>query len=217
MAKENSPGAYTLTHVETGLRYVGSTDRPTAREIEHKSKLNTGTHHIKQLQSVFDQHEDKSLSFEFHPTETREQAYDLEQKLLQEGRGDSLLVNRSYHSRSSKEVIPSTETRQKMSDARSGAKHSEETKDAIRRAHLGRAKSPEHIENLSAAQKKLAEDPIHRQKLKEQAMATAKSVLIEGKEYESIRTASATLSVPRATVRQRLNSPSDRFKDWKWK
>lgn len=132
--KTNKIGAYVLTHESSGLFYVGSSKNITNRIYQHKTLLNNGNHRSKELQEVFDN--DPGLTVKRIETENREEAFDLEQKLLDENRNNPKMVNIAIDARlSSKGLKHSEEHKAKISVANVGRKHTEEAKEKISIAH----------------------------------------------------------------------------------
>ena len=139
-------GAYILTHVDTGIFYVGSTRNFYNRKKEHLHLLKNDKHHSRVLQKVY--RDNQNISYQFFPTETREDAFDLEQKLLDENSQNKYMSNIAINSRlATKGLYVSPETKAKMSRANLGRKHTEEAKQKISEAHMGMC-SDENREHL---------------------------------------------------------------------
>lgn len=194
------PGAYELIHNESGKIYIGSARDLASRRNEHLSRLRNGEHHVKEMQELFK--EDKDVDFNYYPTETREQAYDIEQLLLDKNKDNNNLLNFHINSRNPEGVKHSDETKNKMADKKTGSKLSDETKNKIREAHIGRTVSSEGKENMSKAKKIQFSIPANKEKLLSLSMATAKSITIDGIEYESLREASRQLGRARGTIKK---------------
>lgn len=210
------PVGYILTHRATGLFYIGSTTDKFGRTSSHLSRLRNGNHHVVRLQRAYDDHEDKSIDFSYFPAIDEDSALNIEQELLNEYEHNENLTNRSLCSRSSTGVIPGFDTRVKMSAARFGATHTEETKDKISQAHLGRMKSEQHCASLSIAQKKLAETKEGHERLVALAMSKAKPVIIDGVVFDSVHSAARHFELAKPSVLHRINSKTDKFKNWNW-
>lgn len=87
----NDIGAYLLVDVKTGKFYVGSSQNVTKRIERHLRELKAGEHHCSNLQDIWDKNQ--FLEEYVYPTETREEAYALEQELLNKHDGSDLLLN----------------------------------------------------------------------------------------------------------------------------
>lgn len=165
--------AYVLTHVPSGCFYVGSTSNPKRRLKEHLTSLKKGDHHCVKLQTLYNQAPTVKIT-ECFITDTREDAYDLEQGLLDARCDDPNLLNVAKnarhswlglnHSEETKQKIgaaqkgelnhsfrksPTQEHRDKISNANKGYKHSPEAREKIRLSKLGKTLTNEHKEKLS--------------------------------------------------------------------
>ena len=138
-------GAYLLHNPETDETYVGS-GVLTKRRTEHYRELVSGTHHNENLQNAYN----KNPNFEFIavPMQDRDEAFSLEQAIIDEQWGNPLFLNLSRNARACcVEITP--EIRANMSAANLGKnlgrKHSEETNERNRQRNLGKVLSPETI------------------------------------------------------------------------
>lgn len=84
-------GAYTLTDLRTGKFYVGSSGDIEKRFKRHFDDLQSQRHHCPGLQKLWNDY--GRLRQSTYPTETREQAYELEQDMLDRFKGSVLLLN----------------------------------------------------------------------------------------------------------------------------
>lgn len=73
-------GAYILIEPSTGYFYIGSSENVEARIERHYRALLQGTHHCIPLQQVWNQ--SQHLEPQIYATNTREEAYELEQALI---------------------------------------------------------------------------------------------------------------------------------------
>lgn len=143
--------AYVITHVKSGKMYVGSSHNVTWRIERHKSLLKAGIHSNKELQTAYDN--DPELSFKMHLTFDREEAFDLEQDILDHYLPQGVLFNKQAIARQSEGgTNPTEETREKISVANKGLERSLETRDRIRQAKLGVSRSEEMREFLRQRQ-----------------------------------------------------------------
>ena len=87
----------------------------------------------------------------------------------------------------------------------------EETKEKLRQANLGKPKSDDHKAKIrqSTLNRVVSAETIEKKK---QASPNKKMVNIMGLEYPSIAEASRVLNVPKTTIQKRLVSPN--FVDW---
>lgn len=84
-------GTYLLTDVKTGKFYVGSSENIRKRLDRHIRDLNCNEHHCPELQELW--WSNKQLRETIFQTETREEAYALEQDILDRYKDSDLLLN----------------------------------------------------------------------------------------------------------------------------
>jgi group I intron endonuclease len=84
-------GVYTLTNPRTGEFYVGSSKNIKKRCERHTRELILGNHHCSLLQKVWNKN--NNLVINTFPTETREEAYVLEQDFFDRYKDSPLLLN----------------------------------------------------------------------------------------------------------------------------
>ena len=119
------------------------------------------------------------------PTDTRDEAYVVEQTLIDQLKETGLLLNVALDARSpGKGVGISEEGKRKLSLAAAGRKISEEHKARLSEVHRGKEISPEHRAALSDAHKGVPKAPEHVAKV---AQAHFKKVVCDGVEYASVK------------------------------
>lgn len=91
MQENNCVGAYVLTDVRSGKFYVGSSGELEKRLTRHLYDLRRNTHHCSPLQELWNKRGE--LVETIFPTDTREEAYQLEQDLLDRFKDSNLLLN----------------------------------------------------------------------------------------------------------------------------
>jgi len=154
----------------TSQGYVGVSIDPTQRLWEHKNAAKKGTHHNKYLARIINKHE---LIQSIIVTGNTKECYAYEEELrptknigwnLNRG-GDCPPSNQGKKfsakhcanitkSKLGKKRAPITnETKQKISQAHTGRKHSEEHKEKVRQARLGTTRSEETKKKLSDSHK----------------------------------------------------------------
>lgn len=77
-------GVYVITHIATGIRYVGSAGNVSKRKDDHMYRLRKGTHENKYLQDAFNLNSE--LKWRLILVENRQEAFDLEQVIQDEYR-----------------------------------------------------------------------------------------------------------------------------------
>lgn len=212
-SKLEQNAAYIIRHEATDKMYVGSTKDADKRIYQHKLDLRNGTHPNKDLQAAYDQ--DSNITIELKETVTREEAYAVEQELLDKGINSGNLFNIAADAKiPAKGRLVSDHTRQLISTVHKGKKLSEEHKQRLSEAHVGRVFSDEHRKNLSEANKGRVLKPETLQKAVE---SNSKKVVVEGTEYPSVKEASKAYGISATTAVDRLKSESERFKNWQYK
>lgn len=138
-------GVYGFFNPETDEAYVGSGRDVDQRGRTHLTKLRSQQHVNSRFQEAFN----RNPNFEFVsvPTSDRNEAFDLEQAIIDEYAGNPLLLNMSLNARHCN-VVCSDETKRKLSESNKGMKRSEETKERIRQARLGVRHSEETKDKL---------------------------------------------------------------------
>ncbi len=209
------PGAYILMHISTGGIYIGSTGNLGARISRHVNRLRANKHENRKLQEAFNK--DPDLQWSVSITKDREEAYDLEQKLLDHYADYPHLFNLS------------------TADVRNPAKGivwSEESRKKLRLAQIGKVQTPESNERRSKALKgkpkpegfgeRLREANLNHPRRAELNKAlsnsrrggdnpNSKAVTIDGVTYSSGSDAARALNIPRSTLEKRLKSNKPKY------
>ncbi|QXN70536.1 putative GIY-YIG nuclease family protein [Bacillus phage vB_BspM_AgentSmith] len=228
-------GAYTIKHYPSGKVYHGSTNNIYSRYQRHGSHLRTQTHNNKAFMDLMN--ENPLAYIEFFPTDTREEAYDVEQKLIDQTDSE-LLLNASLDSRSTtKGLWMRDEYREKFREGMLGNTHgaankgrvtSEETKELIRQTKLGTKLSVEARRKMSKARignqnakgvKHSTEANLRKAEAMKGRVHNAEHVAkvtlhkvknrvsIDGVIYDHIRLAAEAIGVAYNTVNKRCQSP----------
>ena len=235
------PGCYILNHISSGMFYIGSSGNMYERFHVHCSHLRSGIHHNPLLQALFD--EDDHLHVEYVTTIDRETAYHIEQQEL-----DRLIDHPACLNRLNDVVrgwkpgtMPdnlrqATALRNKTLHAgqqyRLGMKHSQETKEKIRRAHLSRdlstfrrgftvtdeTREKMRIANSRPRAKGWKNSP---EALENKQAASvirgiehSRRVSVDGVVYHNASWAAKALGFTRRTIIVRINDP--RYPDWNY-
>ena len=145
-------GIYSIVHIKSQRTYIGSAVLFYKRWSEHRVKLRKNMHPNKRLQNFWNKYGESSFKFKIvevisNPTkellEQREQYHiDLH---------NSADRNIGFNIR-------------KIASSNLGMKHTDETKEKMRLAKLGKKQSPEHIANAAASHRgrKLTEEQAKR-------------------------------------------------------
>jgi predicted GIY-YIG superfamily endonuclease len=197
------PAAYILEHVDTGDIYIGSTRNVTDRLRGHLSALRNNHHGNKPLQERFN-HSPAVVLKETIPASSRDEAFEIEQRLMDENKNNPQLLNRNsrvgYRDEEMNvkviEKLKSTPRTEKQLAAlkefhpRSrhwvGRKHSDETRVKMRQA-------------MTPAKQKQVDGLIER---------LGKKVLVDGIEYRSASEAAKAKGVSQPTIVRWCNDPN---------
>lgn len=183
-------GAYILKDPITGMYYIGSTAKIRQRYSSHISMLKKGYHSNKRIQNLYDR---GSTSFEWieFPTETREEAYAVEQKLIDDAKNDPLCLNFSKDARSTITwVLENEEFRKKRVEG-----------------FLKHTRSKERREHHSKVMKKIWSDPERIKQRSGGGNPYARKVHYKGAEYGAITEAAQATGVSYKTIRKHLLDP----------
>jgi predicted GIY-YIG superfamily endonuclease len=183
-------GAYILTDRKSGVFYIGSSNDFFTRLSRHMGELAEGIHHATLLQEAFNAGAQISHSFQGVPT--REDAYKLERMLIEQHAGNKLLANKTYNGYS---PVITEETKRKLSILNKGKKHTPEVVAKMTEFQRGRVRTPEQIAQLVNS---IPRTPVS----------------INGVKFDSATDASRHFNIGLSTVRQRVHSKSEQFKDW---
>lgn len=203
--------AYTITHTKSGCVYIGSTADIYQRNHNHRSQLKKGIHPNKPLQKLYN--DDDDLVFFYYLTDTREEAYQREQEMIDRHKGSTTLLNVAMDVRKAAAgVVRSAAMRAKLSAYRKGKKLPDEHVEKVRKANTGKKRTPEQCKRVSDALKGKPKSPEQADRLRAMNTARQKKLSINGVIYESLSAAARALNMPKCTVAQRLKSQN--FTAW---
>ena len=140
-------GAYLIRHIFTNKIYVGSSGDLRERIWRQRRHLSLGINRNKYLQDVYNIN--NKIEIYLLITETREDAFSLEQDFIDYFKNSGLLLNVAMDARvSMKERIITKETRDKISKAHTGKSLTLDHIEKIRQSNLGQKRSQETIANI---------------------------------------------------------------------
>lgn len=210
MCSITSPGCYTLTHMPTGIYYIGSTKNLKQRHDTHKTLLNRGKHASKRLQEVFTCWRD--IRFEYTVSDTVADARAKEQSLLDRHHSRSLCANVAAGAITPWSHGVPDDIRQRFSESSRGNLHakghvvSPEAREAVRLANTGLKRSPETIAKMREAKSSEPSKAASEQRRRQ--------VTIDGKTYASLSIAGAAFGIDASGVRYRINSKKSEYAGW---
>ena len=205
------PGVYRLTHLKTGLFYIGHTNDFNTRKNNHISDLNLARSSIARLSDAYiagDQ-----LDWILYPTLDKASAKILEKMFIAEERDSPLICNRMYagytipdHQRlklslRGKENPPSRLAIDRSAAKRRGVSLSPETIEKMRRKLIGQKRTDETKAKISLVHKGKPKSQEQRTKM---SAAKIKPVEVNGVVYVSTKAAALALGITRQSVRQRV-------------
>ena len=161
-------GTYVITHLNSGVFYVGSSEDIIQRERGHRHLLNVNKHGSDKLQTVYN--EDNYICFDYKLTNTRDEAYDLEQGIINRNKGNLLMANIAIDVRFATKGLPVSDKVKIMhSISSTGRKHTQETKDKIALSKIGKCSDSrkEHLQKLANAQRGVPLSEEHKRKVGE--------------------------------------------------
>jgi group I intron endonuclease len=219
-------GAYMLVSLDCSWIYVGSSNNLNGRLADHIFDLKRGIHPKNIIQKYFD--ENKDFMIFIQKCDDREEAYAIEQQTLDILKDHSGLLNVALDSKKAwirglDYINPNLGLRR---DTTVKARLSEIAKQQYLNgrlpAMLGRKLSQEARNKISAKAKGRACSEVVRESIRHHhRIGTFKNkqrpVMIDGKEYNSVKEASLLLGVPYGTVHWRVITDKPQFKDWKFK
>lgn len=224
------PAVYVIYHYNTEKIYVGSTHNLYNRINQHKQRLFNNTHRNKNLQNAFNI--DKLLTFNFIKTNTKEEAVNLEQEIINLS-NKNILFNIATDARlSGKGLIKSVEqrkilsakTKKQFESIEVRQKHSELSKqqwsnldnlNKLEQAMKQRGKNPLFKKQLSEKTKELWKNKEYRDKLSKALKGRKmQPININGIKYKSLREASVNLNLSRSAIKRRLYSDNPIFSNY---
>lgn len=222
-------GVYTLTHLQTNKQYHGSTTDIGRRKREHMEDLRSLTHANKNMREAVAQ--DPNFRLEFTPTETIEEAKQLEQTRINMTSND-LLMNMSLDTENiGAGIWKNPELRKQIAQSRIGNTNNQnrvwtpqDRKEASDRMKgntylLGHKHSDEtRAKMVEAARHKPSRSSESYKRSRETSAQQGESltkyrVLVGGVEYKNTRHAAESLGVALNTVDKRCQSSN--FSEYK--
>ena len=187
-------------HAKSQLAYVGSTDDLYVRRLNHENALKANKHHNRLIQAAYN--DDPNIQFKAIITETREEAYDYEQDILNRYFETGLLFNLACNARVfGKGLKRSIEHNKKISKAGSGKKH-EYIPTAEQRYGMGSANRG----------KKLSTDTTDKMRLS--TGTKSKPLSANGVIYPSLKAAARKLGLSKSAIKNRCLNKAEYFKDY---
>ena len=238
-----SPAVYMLIHRTSGHFYIGSSSNLANRLRQHHRNLRIGEHKNERLLECYTTWDDFEVRFEpcRDADEALDKEEDLIDKFrnqvlccnigtgtravwengmpqsvkdkisaFHKGRdyGDDF---RAMRSRLMTGIARTDTEKRKLSEALSGRTRPPEVVLKISEGRKGWQPTDETRERMSLAKKGKPGQPNQLAAMK---AAVSKPVMVEGVRYPSVSDAARAFGISSSTAKQRIDSKSDRFKDW---
>lgn len=204
-ANKAHPAQYTITHVASGKYYIGSTGNMERRRWDQMKTLNAGCHSNPNLRELYTPGDE--LVFDVNPVESREAAFEAEQRLLDSKQSDPKLLNvlSDVHGfapghRPSPEVVAKLASKRGAEHHSTGTVFTEEHRRKIGDAHRGKVVSEETKARISAS--KIGQNSGSKCSL-------SAPVSIDGVRFETIQEAAKSVGVHESTLRRKLDRGSN--------
>lgn len=221
------PGIYLIRHVNSNKVYIGSSQNINERLKRHFNELKSNRHISKELQNLFNKN--NLLEYFIKFTNTREEAFDEEQKLLDIYITEDSIINAAPNARSQTGFKHSEETKQQMSVVRStpemkafcsnlnkGRIVNEETRQKISLGSMGRKPSDK---NKAITSKLFKGTPRTKEAIENMRIANlsrSKPIIVDGIKYDSVRVYHEKFGVGTSTIEYRLNNTKPHFDNWSY-
>lgn len=191
-------GYYKLTHLPTGLFYVGSSQNLSKRISNHRSDLIRGINSNKRFQQVYTTWDD--ILVEQYQTNDLSEARKGEQRFLDRYVGDSLCCNVGHSSTDPTAGIITTEIRRVQMAT-------------INKNQVGKALSHSQRASISSG---LTGTPRSTEAKMAISLGKSRKVTIDGNVYDSVTLAAMDLNLTAQTIRYRIGSNSTKYANWKF-
>lgn len=198
-SKIKIPACYMLIHKPTGMFYIGSTSNILSRKRVHKSALLNGQHANPKLTELFRKYGKwEDFEWKIFLVNEREEAFIMEQELLDLHWGDPLLLNSSKDAR--KPIC--------------GIEMSADVFEKRRKAIHAALSQPERRALLSATLKETWNQGDRRARRCGEGNPFAKPVWVNNVRYGSVKDAMRTLKLDEKTIRRRAVSTDPEFNNY---
>lgn len=157
--------------------------------------LNRGEHSNSILQDVY--RSDNNIVWSVHEVASKDDAIELERKLIVQRKDEPGLAN--YHLAKTSEKVNNSFT--------------EERRRQLAEKQLGKTHTPETIEKMRAAHK---DTRVSLEAINKAAEVNRKGVLVDGVEYRTASEAAKSLNVHVSTVLNRARNPRDTWTNWQF-
>lgn len=181
-------GVYIIRHPTSGVFYIGSTGSYSKRQKNHLHALRQNSHHNAALQQAYSIN--PNITWEFHPTTTRDEAYALERSMIKSNVIDPAMANLKHA------VEMTAEHRAIHAEVRLGTKHHPDTLAKMSRTRSGSPKNPEWSDKIAESRRM--------------------GIEVNGVAYRSATEAATAHGITLTGALHRARNPNPKFAHWKF-
>ncbi len=197
--------AYCIFHIDSGYGYAGSTGHLGKRLNTHRTMLNTNNHDNANIQNAFNSSDKQLFDILIFFTKDREEAYEIEQILINILKDNNCAFNNSSDARVGLRSKSWTDEERKILSKRMSERIvSNETRKKLSIACKNKLFSDETRKKMSIS----ASSENRKKRMIDLAIKSRKRISVNGTEYESITEASKKLNIRHNTLSYRLISNS---------
>ena len=208
----NTSGIYMIRNDVNGKVYVGQSCNILRRYLEHRTLLRKGKHYNGRLQGSWNMHGEEAFSVHvgmiaYGMLDRLEKIEIDKRQSFDDKFGYNIAIETGNAWR--KGAVNSPAHRAAVSAAKRGKpghKHTPESREAIRKAHIGKVKSDEHRKNLSLALtgNKPANLGVPHSDTAKRRMREAKAKIEWNGQLTTLRAVSEAVGIERATLAHRM-------------
>lgn len=220
--EKTDSGVYVLTHLSTMKIYIGSTIDLHQRLISHSHELRHGKHSNRNVQAVYDESPRFNLSFRPAPpnlpkNELLKLIRGWEGELLKQHKGSELLLNIAIDPNfPGTGASPSEETREKLRQAMLGRFVSEVTRQKRSETLMGHVHSEDTRERIRQAHLKPENVASAINNLKAATEKNSKAVRVGDVVYPTMKAAGIAHGIQSNAVLKRIRSKNPAFANWSY-
>ena len=155
---KNNTGIYQIVNLLNNKKYIGSSINLKKRKTNHFNNLKNKKHLNRHLQAAYNKYGKENFSFEILLYCKKEDLIFYEQRMIDSYDLKKELYNSSPTAKSALGSKHSLKANKEKSIRQKGHIVSEETKEKLRKANMGKKLSAEHIKKLSESHKNPSEE-----------------------------------------------------------
>jgi len=205
--------AYILTHCKTGRKYIGSSGQVGTRLSGHKSDLKKNKHHVGAFQE--DYNDDPFYDIVVYTVGNREDAYKLEQALIDKYYPTGILYNKTSNAKAPMlGRVPDQAERERVGAMNRGKKFSPVWCERISKSLTGKTWTDQQRERFIKNRTGIPISDDHREHLDRLSDSRKKMVSGDGVTYKGLVAAAEALGVHKDNIRNRIRSHLPKWANW---